>query len=174
MCSINVCLSARRDTLTEHAGFWNERKIETLAASLAKQYKKVFFSTTYRTVPSCNLNQMRSISLREIGAKLHVIKQQCGAANNLVLLEWLSSVSCAIIRERQVFICCQYLVLVQYLGNFHTVSFRSFFILQTQEKICNLNNEKTRLLASAGVKIDDKLIEDWEMEFKTKSEGMWI
>ena len=32
---------ARRDTLTEHAAFWNGRKIENLAASLAKQYIKV-------------------------------------------------------------------------------------------------------------------------------------
>ncbi len=48
----------------------------------------------------------------------------------------------------------------------------SSFIPQTQEKICNVGNEKTRLLDSAGVKIDDKLIEDWEVEFRTKSEGM--
>eukprot|EP00112_Aurelia_sp_Birch-Aquarium-sp1_P005752 Seg1652.5 transcript_id=Seg1652.5/GoldUCD/mRNA.D3Y31 product="hypothetical protein" protein_id=Seg1652.5/GoldUCD/D3Y31 len=76
-----VTINSRRDTLTEHTAFWNERKIEKLAASLAKQYKK------------------------------------------------------------------------------------------TQEKICNIGNEKTRLLDSAGVKIDDKLIEDWEVEFRTKSEA---
>ena len=36
-----ISFAARRDTLTKHAAFWNKRKVEYLAASLAKQYVKV-------------------------------------------------------------------------------------------------------------------------------------
>ncbi len=43
-------LTGRMDALTQHAEFWNERKIESLAPSLAKQYAKVTVISTLQVV----------------------------------------------------------------------------------------------------------------------------
>ena len=38
--------TGRVDALTQHAEFWNQRKIDSLASSLAKQYAKVTVTST--------------------------------------------------------------------------------------------------------------------------------
>ena len=43
-------LTGRMDALKQHAEFWNERKIVSLAPSLAKQYAKVTVISTLQVV----------------------------------------------------------------------------------------------------------------------------